>query len=156
VERAEDQWPNRQYHLDFTRVEPPVEEPRGDAPPPRVDVAVMKGIAARQTYTFASPRIDVGRCQEVRDSRNRLIRTNHVAFTEGADAANQTVSRQHAHITCDPRTGHVRIHDDGSSHGTGIVRDGRTVSVGRGTRGTRLRSGDEIVVGEARLRIRIP
>jgi hypothetical protein len=46
------------------------------------------------------------------------------------------------------------LHDDGSEHGTGIVREGRTVPVPRGARGVRLFSGDEIVLGEARVRVR--
>jgi pSer/pThr/pTyr-binding forkhead associated (FHA) protein len=121
---------------------------------PRVDVAVLKGTAERRNYSFASTRIEIGRCSEVRDSGHRLIRTNHIAFTEAAADANLTVSRQHAHIACDAATGHVRLYDDGSSDGTGIVRDGRTVPVPRGSRGVRLRSGDEIALGEARLRIR--
>ena len=47
------------------------------------------------------------------------------------DRYNLTVSRQHAHIACDAATGHVRLYDDGSSDGTGIVRGGRTVPVPR-------------------------
>ena len=69
---------------------------------------------------------------EVRDHRNRLIRTNHVVFTEGAGDVNQTVSRKHAHIAYKPLTGHFRLHDDGSEHGTEIVRGGRTIPVLRG------------------------
>ena len=122
--------------------------------PPRIEVAVLRGTAERRNYSLVAARIDLGRCAEVRDSRRRLIRTNHIAFTEEPDGVNLTVSRQHAHITCDSRTRHIRLHDDGSGHGSGIVRDGRTVSVPRGSRGVRLRSGDEIVLGEARVRIR--
>jgi hypothetical protein len=48
------------------------------------------------------------------------------------------------------------VYDDGSEHGTGIVRHGRTLAVPRGARGVRLESGDEIVLGEARLRVRFP
>ena len=103
-----------------------------------------------------APRIDVGRGAEVRDHRNRLIRTNHVVFTEGAGDVNQTVSRKHAHIAYEPLTGHFRLHDDGSEHGTEIVRGGRTISVLRGTRGVRLQSDDDVVLGEARVRIRFP
>jgi hypothetical protein len=35
------------------------------------------------------------------------------------------------------------------------VRQGTTVTVLRGSRGVRLKSGDEIVVGDARMRIKI-
>ena len=62
--------------------------------------------------------------------------------------------RRHAHISHEPRSREFRLHDDGSEHGTGIVRGGRTVPVPRGARGIRLQSGDEIVLGDARLRVR--
>ena len=127
---------------------------RVDSTPARIELSVARGVAERRSYSFLAHRIDLGRCAEVRDSRNRLVRTNHVAFTEGSGEVNQSVSRQHAHIAYEPRTGQFRLHDDGSGHGTGIVRDGRTVDVPRGSRGVRLQSGDEIVLGEARLRVR--
>ena len=110
----------------------------------------------RWAYSLAAPRIDVGRGAEVRDHRNRLIRTNHVVFTEGEGGVNETVSRTHAHIAYEPLTGRFRLHDDGSEHGTEIVRGGKTISVLRGTRGVRLQSDDEVVLGEARVRIRFP
>jgi predicted component of type VI protein secretion system len=101
-------------------------------------------------------RIDLGRCAEVRDSRHRLIRTNHVAFLERSGDVNQSVSRRHAHISYEAAATCFRVHDDGSEHGTGVVRRGRTLAVPRGTRGVRLESGDEIVLGEARVRVRFP
>jgi hypothetical protein len=153
--RAQKTWRDREFDLNFTRVPPPdVDEPVPDAPHDRIDVTVVRGVAERRTYSFPAKRIDFGRCAEVRDSRNRLIRTNHVAFTEGAGDVNQSVSRQHAHLSYEPGSGDFRLHDDGGGHGTGIVRDGRTVTVPRGSRGVRLHSGDEIVLGEARLRIK--
>jgi len=155
VEHSGESWRTPEFDLAFARIaEEPVETKVRDAKPPRVELVVLRGVAERRNYSIVAARIDVGRCAEVRDSRNRLIRTNHVVFTEGT-GANQTVSRQHAHIACDSGTGHVRLHDDGSEHGTGIVREGRTVPVPRGSRGVRLRSGDEIVLGEARMRIRL-
>jgi predicted component of type VI protein secretion system len=92
----------------------------------------------------------------VRDSRNRLIRTNHVVFTDGAGQVNETVSRCHAHIDRGEGPGDYRLFDDRSAQGTTIVRNGKTVSVPVGTRGVRLQSGDEIVLGEARLRVKLP
>jgi hypothetical protein len=155
VARAQKNWRAREFDVAFARVtEPVVEQPANDPTPARIDVTVSRGVAERRTYSFLAHRIDLGRCAEVRDSRNRLVRTNHVAFTEGSGEVNQSVSRQHAHIAYEPRTGQFRLHDDGSGHGTGIVREGRTVDVPRGSRGVRLQSGDEIVLGEARLRVR--
>jgi len=65
------------------------------------------------------------------------------------------VSRQHAHIEYVDAGRHYRLRDDRSAHGTSIVRNGRTVLVPAGSRGIRLESGDEIVLGEARARVGI-
>lgn len=154
VARAQKNWRAREFDVAFRRVAEPVESPVADPTPARIELSVSRGVAERRSYSFLAHRIDLGRCAEVRDRRNRLVRTNHVAFTEGSGDVNQSVSRQHAHIAYEPRTGQFRLHDDGSGHGTGIVRDGRTVDVPRGSRGVRLQSGDEIVLGEARLRVR--
>ena len=155
VARGQKTWKAREFDVAFGRVtEPVVKRPAVDSIPARIELSVARGVAERRSYSFLAHRIDLGRCAEVRDRRNRLVRTNHVAFTEGSGEVNQSVSRQHAHIAYEPRTGQFRLHDDGSGHGTGIVRDGRTVDVPRGSRGVRLQSGDEIVLGEARLRVR--
>jgi hypothetical protein len=154
--RPHKNWRAPEFHLEFARVEiPAAAVPVPDAQPDRIDVTVVHGVAEKRMYSFGSRRIDLGRCAEVRDSRNRLIRTNHVAFTEGAGDVNQTVSRQHAHVAYEPASGHFRLHDDGGAHGTSIVREGRSIAVPRGSRGVRLCSGDEIVLGEARLRIKL-
>ena len=113
---------------------------------------MVRGTAARKSYSFAAKRIDLGRCAEVRDTRNRLVRTNHVAFIEGSGEVNQSVSRRHAHIAYEPASGGYRLYDDGSVHGTSVVRNGSTVAVPPGSLGVRLRTGDELVLGEARLR----
>ena len=126
----------------------------GTVQPDGIELTVLNGAAQKRTFVLSGTRIDLGRCAEVRDSRHRLIRTNQVAFTEQPDDVNRSVSRRHAHITYDAHSERFRLHDDGSEHGTGIVRDGRTVPVPRGARGVRLFPGDEIVLGEARLRVR--
>jgi hypothetical protein len=155
VDHAEASWRAREFDLQFARVaEPEVENREHDARPARIEITALGGVTERWMYSLAAERIYLGRCAEVRDSGNRLVRTNHVVFTEGAADVNQTVSRQHAHITYESRTGHFRLHDDGSGHGTEIVREGRTISVPRGSRGVRLQSADEIVLGEARLRVK--
>ncbi len=76
-------------------------------------------------------------------------------FTDGAGPINETVSRCHAHIDRGESPGDYRLFDDRSAHGTTIVRNGKTVSVPAGSRGVRLQSGDEIVLGEARLRVKM-
>jgi pSer/pThr/pTyr-binding forkhead associated (FHA) protein len=70
-----------------------------------------------------------------------------VAFAE----TETTVSREHAHIRYDAESGKYRLYDSGSQRGTSIFRDGRRLEAPR-VRGVQLRSGDEIHVGDARVR----
>jgi hypothetical protein len=157
VTRAPKTWAQPEFNVEFARSAEPAPPPIVPAEPPprgRIELTVLHGLAQKRTYSLGGERIDLGRCAEVRDSRHRLIRTNHVAFAEAPDDVNRSVSRRHAHISHDPGSEQFRLHDDGSEHGTGIVREGRTVPVPRGARGVRLISGDEIVLGEARLRVR--
>jgi FHA domain len=155
VAKAPKDWRHPQFNLAFARVaRAPTNAARRDPAFTRIDLTVVRGTAERKSYSFAAKRIDLGRCTEVRDSRNRLIRTNHVAFVEGSGDVNQSVSRRHAHIAYEPTSGGYRLRDDGSVHGTSVVRNGSTVAVPPGSLGVRLRTGDELVLGEARLRIR--
>jgi hypothetical protein len=149
-------WRNTDFHIEFARVPKPEQRAaEADSAPPRVELTVLNGTAERRTYALAAfMRIDIGRCVEVRDSRHRLIRTNHVAFLERSGDVNQSVSRRHAHISYEPVSRCFRLHDDGSEHGTSIVRRGHGLAVPRGARGVRLESADEIVLGEARVRVR--
>jgi len=154
VTQPEPGWSSPQFHLDFSRVSQ-TDLPRADqALRPEVRLTVTSGSTDKPTYALRSERINLGRCAEVRDSRNRLVRTNHVVFNDGA-GANDTVSRHHAHIDYDKGTRTFRLADDRSAHGTTIVRNGMTVAVPPGSRGVRLQSGDDVILGEARLRVRI-
>jgi hypothetical protein len=153
VTRAQRSGTNHAFHIEFARVTPVGTEEGSRGPEPaRLELTIVRGVAEQRTYAFMARRIDLGRCAEVRDSRNRLIRTNHVAFAEASGDVNQSVSRKHAHIGY--ASGGYRLYDDGSVHGTSIVRTGKAVAVPAGSRGVRLQSGDEIVLGEARVRIR--
>ena len=150
-------WSNGLYHLEFERTEAPAAAPPPEAPlaAPRLELAVAAGTADRRAYAFAGGRIDIGRRAEVVDQRQRLIRTNHVAFSEDGGEVNNTVSRKHAHILYSPGTREYRLKDDGSANGTAVLRAGRTIPVPQGSRGTRLQSGDEIVLGQAKLKVKI-
>ncbi|HEY7499150.1 MAG TPA: FHA domain-containing protein [Vicinamibacterales bacterium] len=152
-------WRSDEFHIEFSRVakpEPPPKDSQPEPALPRVELTVLNGTAERRSYALpASMRIDLGRSVEVRDTRHRLIRTNHIAFLERSGDVNQTVSRRHAHISYEPASKSFRLHDDGSEHGTGIVRQGRSLPVPRGARGVRLQSADEIVLGDARLRVKL-
>jgi hypothetical protein len=154
VDRESENWQLPEFNLAFARVaRAPSNDARRDPAFARIDLTVVRGTAERSTYSFAAKRIDLGRCREVRDARNRLIRTNLVAFVEGSGEVNQSVSRRHAHIAYEATSGGYRLCDDGSVHGTSVVRNGATVAVPPGALGVRLRTGDELILGEARMRI---
>lgn len=155
VDRAAPGWTTPDMHVEFDRVAAP-ERPREQSPEPEtVKITVIHGNAEKPSYAFALPRINLGRCSQVRDSRHQLLQTNHVVFSEAESGPNTSVSRRHAHIEYARELHEFRICDDGSAHGTGIVRNGRTIIVPPGARGIRLRSGDEVLLGEARLRVRL-
>jgi hypothetical protein len=156
LDTAEASWRVPEFDLQFARIARPETGRDLDSQLALIEIRGVVGVMERWACSLAGPRIDIGRGAEVRDSRNRLIRTNHVVFTEGEGGVNDTVSRAHAHIAYEPPTGGFRLHDDGSEHGTGIIRGGKTISVLRGTRGVRLQPDDEVVLGEARVRIKFP
>jgi hypothetical protein len=157
VDAAEASWNVPEFDLQFARIPRPETDRRDlDSDPALIEIRAVVGVMERWSLSLAAPRIDIGRGAEVRDDRNRLIRTNHVVFTEGEGGVNETVSRAHAHIAYESPIGRFRLHDDGSEHGTGIIRGGQTISVLRGTRGVRLQPDDEVVLGEARVRVKFP
>lgn len=151
-------WSSPVFHLEFVREEQPATVAAPVPPPsavPDLKLTVMSGKTTHRTYTFTGGRIDLGRRAEVLDSRQRLVRTNHVAFLEDGPEANGSVSRRHAHIAYDAAAREYRLMDDRSAHGTGVVRQGRTIPVHPGPRGVRLADGDEILLGQARLRVTV-
>ncbi len=111
----------------------------------------VKGKTEREEYQLTKARVNIGRMAELTDTEERVIRRNDVVFEDGADEANSTVSRKHAHIKLED--GAYRVCDDGSEFGTRVFRDGRQIEVPAGNRrGERLRTGDEIYLGRACLR----
>src|SRR5262249_35686441 len=148
-------WTASEFNLEFDRFAgPPQPNLQSDVAQPTLKLTIVQGATEKPTYVFTSSRINLGRCADVRDNRNRLIRTNHVAFDESAGESNLSVSRQHAHIDCTSR-GDYRLCDDRSLHGTSVLRNGKTIAVPPGPRGVRLQSRDEISLGEARLQVEI-
>jgi FHA domain-containing protein len=114
-------------------------------------VILVKGKTESPDYTLGKARTNIGRMSELTDGDHRVVRRNDVVFEEGADEANATVSRKHAHIRLD--AGDYRLCDDGSEFGTRVFRDGRSIEVPTGDRrGEKLRPGDEIYLGRACLR----
>lgn len=165
VEAAGEGWSAPDVHVEFERVDaPPLQEPVAapapvavamNEPVPGVEIEVAAGDAAQTTYSFDFARIDLGRCVEVRDRRNQLVRRNHVVFADTDDAINRTVSRRHAHLDYSAGERAYRVYDDGSEQGTAVARGGKTISVPPGARGVRLQPGDEILLGHARVRVRV-
>jgi hypothetical protein len=159
-------WSAPDVHVEFERVDVPEPESQVEAvpepavapveePPPAVEIEIATGAAEQPKYEFQFPRIDLGRCEHVRDKRNQLVRTNHVVFADTDDVINRTVSRRHAHLEYIAAERAFRVYDDGSEQGTAVARGGRTIAVPPGARGVRLQPGDEILLGNARLRVRV-
>src|SRR5262245_3448508 len=153
--QADPAWTCPEFHVEFSRGPAPKPVSLAQAAVREIELTITNGSGEQPAYALTLDRVNLGRCVEVRDRRNRLLRTNHVVFSDAAAGAiNDTVSPAHAHIDC-LTNGERRLFDDRSSHGTSIVRNGKTITVPAGSRGVRLQSGDEIVLGEARLRLLI-
>lgn len=147
-------WTNPHFHLELARVAgTPGARPR-EATLGRIELRVVHGTAEQEEYSLALERIDIGRCVEVRDRGHRLLRTNHVAFADGSGSPNRSVSRRHAYVACS-ESGVYRLFDERSAHGTSVLRNGRTITVPPGSRGVVLESEDQIVLGDARLAVKI-
>ena len=118
-----------------------------------VKLTVTSGAADKPTYALTLERINLGRCAEVRDSgtvsSERTTSRSRMAWERPT-----TRSRRHARIDFDESTKSFRIADDRSAHGTAIVRNGRTIGVPSGSRDA-TPVGDEVMLGEARIRVRI-
>jgi hypothetical protein len=156
VRRRAPGWSEADFHVDFDRADvphAPAEQIKEAIV--RLKLTVIKGAATQRSYAFTTARVDIGRRSDVVDQRQRLIRTNHVAFIEDGADENRTVSRRHAHIEFNEQDRCYRLWDDRSAHGTTIIRNGRSIRVPAGARGTRLESDDEIVLGQARLRVTV-
>jgi FHA domain len=150
VDRSEAGWTKPQFNIDFDRIATPAKTPQ----PQILKLTTLRGNSDEPTYVFTMSRINLGRRREIRDNRNRLIRTNHVAFAETGEP-NLSVSRNHAHIDRIGAIPEFRLCDDRSAHGTTLLRNGFTIPVPQGSRGVRLQSGDEIALGEVRLHVEI-
>jgi hypothetical protein len=122
-------------------------------------LVVVAGSANRSEVPLQKTRTNIGRLVDVYKSEG-LSRRNDLAFAED-NAINRTVSREHAHILFENKSGEYRLFNDRwykrgdkkeSNCGLWIVRDGMGQEVHRDTRGTRLLPGDEIHLGKAILK----
>jgi len=138
-------------HIDYSNSKNTAKERLPDSRP-HAKVTVLRGEADAAEYAINADRTNLGRLKEVVGDRDGLRRRNDVAFSENET----TVSREHAFIRYEVETGKFRIYDSMSQRGTSVFREGRRFVVPKGpTRGFQLRSGDEIHLGDARLRFEI-
>jgi hypothetical protein len=119
-------------------------------------LVVSAGKANKSEIPLQKARINIGRLTDVYKSEG-LSRRNDLAFAED-NPINRTVSREHAHVVHDKKTGEYRLFNDRwytrgnkaeNNCGLWIVRDGMGQEVHRDTRGTRLLPGYEIHLGKA-------
>ncbi len=122
---------------------------------PRLHVTIARGQAADASYSFAESHVRIGRSAQPIDGRGRP-RLNHVVFLEDGDDHSRTVGRAHASIRYDRTRREYRVFDDGSHNGTRVMRDGALFEVKpHDPVGVTLRSGDEVQLGTAALRVQI-
>lgn len=120
-----------------------------------VRLVVMRGAAAKRTYSFEQRVIRFGRGEDLAEASGRS-RHNDIAFLDDEDEVNRTVARAQAHLQFDAERREFRLFDDGSSNGTRIVRDAEIITVTpHGPRGVRVASGDILEFGRARVKFEI-
>jgi hypothetical protein len=140
------------FKLEFRRVDKG-KVVAGVAAGPRRPAAwlyVTKGKSDQTELFVGRDTVFLGRLKEVNSKDGGLRRRNDIAF----DDSENTVSREHAHIRFED--GKFRLYHDLGERPTRLFREGRAVDVPvSGGRGTQLRSGDEIHLGEARLKFEV-
>jgi hypothetical protein len=120
-----------------------------------VRLVVMRGAAAKRTYSFEQSVIRFGRGEDHAEVSGRS-RRNDIAFLDDQDEVNRTVARAQAHLQFDAERREFRLFDDGSSNGTRIVRDAEIITVTpHGPRGVRVASGDILEFGRARVKFEV-
>lgn len=154
------EWPSTRVfevtYLPDAPVSPdPLPSEAASAAPPILHIIVLRGTAAEAEGRFTEATVSIGRSTDPTDALGRM-RRNRVAFLDIVDGVNETVGRAHARLRSDVSTREVRLFDEGSRNGTAILRGGEVIPVHRrDPRGVRVRSGDEIQLGRAVLRIDI-
>lgn len=129
----------------------PASSASSDAAPIRL--TVLEAGTEQTQYCLTKQRINIGRLPEVLDAQMRPVRRNDVALKDEKAGPNSTVSRTHAHLEFDHQTSRFRLFDDGSAHGTSVLRAGSIIPVPRGaSKGVALVHQDEIIIGRVRVR----
>jgi hypothetical protein len=142
-------WSERPFRIEYSSGKAPGAKARSGTERPPAKVIVTAGNAASPECEITTDRFYLGRLAEVVGEREGLRRRNDLAFSE----TETTVSREHACIRYDRERGVYRIFDTHSQRGTFVLRGGRRIDVPRGgAAGVQLKSGDEIHLGNVRVR----
>lgn len=118
-------------------------------------LSVLAGTANSSTLKLDKAHVNIGRTRDA-VQQGGPTRRNDVAFSED-DSVSKSVSRQHAHIEKDPKTGQYRLFNDrvykgAENCGVYLVRHGVSHAIHRGGHGSVLQPGDEIHLARAILR----
>jgi hypothetical protein len=137
------------FQVDYRRV--PAKARRAGRPAAKL--IVTRGQANVAELIISADRINLGRMQEVVSQSGGLLRRNDLAFAD----TELSVAREHAYIRYDAESACYRLCDYLSGErGTRLFRGGRSIAVPRASiRGVQLRAGDEIHLGEARIRFEL-
>lgn len=120
----------------------------------RVRLTILKGKALDEPeVTVEADRINLGRMREVMSTSGGVVRINDLAFADDET----TVAREHAFLRWDAASGSYQLFDAISgSRGTRLFRSGESYTLPRGaSKGTALRHGDEIHLGQARVKFEL-
>lgn len=126
------------------------------APAGAARLQVKQGNANIDEIPLDKPRVNIGRTVDVFRAEGPS-RRNDLAFSEDNEI-NRSVSREHAHVVWEKKTGEYRIVNDRwyetgpkavANCGLWIIREGLSQPVHRNTRGSVLKPGDEIHLGRA-------
>lgn len=151
---------------DWIRVETSLEARAPVEEQPRLNtegsLIVLQGAADQTEISLTKVRTNIGRVLDVFTNAGPS-RRNDITFSKDTDI-NRSISREHAHILRDGKTGEYRIYNDRwykmgadaeANCGLWIVRDGLSQPVHRNSRGASLQSGDEVHFGRAVVRFEI-
>ncbi len=113
---------------------------------------VLSGRANTDELKIPGRRINLGRRERVTDEQGQVVRHNDIAFSEISNGVNETVSRRHAHIDFDEKSGSYRLFRDSRSADTSLMsQGGTTADVPLSGPGLALKSGDIIRLGKAEI-----
>jgi hypothetical protein len=137
-------------------------EPKKTTPATHARLKIQRGRAEQEVYAIdGKGRINIGRLKQVADGRARIFRRNDIVFLDPDDAAlsaeesevNQTVSREHAHLTFDVQQGRFLWHNEKGSTTLNRLDYSRPMPVGK--QPLPLEDGDELYLGQAYLVFRL-